>query len=79
MPSNAGSYRPPLGEIHHQPGRYLCAVKLLPTADTPERIAEHEPGTPMYLIHTVEGEPRSRVIYEVYRDRISVPPADPPH
>lgn len=38
-------------------------------ADAVDRIAENEPGTLLYAIHTVDGEPRSRVIYEVYRDR----------
>ncbi|WP_062984429.1 putative quinol monooxygenase [Nocardia anaemiae] len=38
-------------------------------ADTVAAIAEHEPHTVLYVAHTVEGEPLSRVIYEVYRDR----------
>ncbi|MBH0779650.1 putative quinol monooxygenase [Nocardia bovistercoris] len=33
------------------------------------RIAENEPGTLLYAVHTVDGEPRSRMIYEVYADR----------
>ena len=28
-----------------------------------------EPGTLLYLVHEVEGEPLSRVFYEIYKDR----------
>ncbi|WP_433660816.1 putative quinol monooxygenase [Nocardia sp. CA-128927] len=38
-------------------------------AETVKSIAESEPGTLVYATHTVEGEPLSRVFYEVYRDR----------
>jgi quinol monooxygenase YgiN len=32
-------------------------------------IRDHEPGTLLYLTHTVEDAPLSRVFYEVYRNR----------
>ncbi|WP_246011490.1 putative quinol monooxygenase [Nocardia mexicana] len=38
-------------------------------AETVRGITEHEPGTLVYSTHTVEGEPLSRIFYEVYRDR----------
>ena len=39
------------------------------TAEAVERIRAHEPGTLVYATATVEGEPLSRVFYEVYADR----------
>lgn len=38
-------------------------------AATVPRIAEHEPGTLVYAVHAVDGEPLKRVFYELYRDR----------
>ncbi|WP_280496166.1 putative quinol monooxygenase [Nocardia farcinica] len=38
-------------------------------AETVQAIRDHEPGTLVYATHAVEGEPLSRVFYEVYRDR----------
>ncbi|MEU0503038.1 antibiotic biosynthesis monooxygenase [Nocardia sp. NPDC005998] len=38
-------------------------------ADTVRQIIEHEPGTLVYATNTVDGEPLSRIFYEVYRDR----------
>ncbi|HEY8527436.1 MAG TPA: antibiotic biosynthesis monooxygenase [Acidimicrobiales bacterium] len=38
-------------------------------ATTVAAIRQHEPGTLLYGVHTVEGEPRQRVFYELYRDR----------
>jgi quinol monooxygenase YgiN len=32
-------------------------------------IGEREPGTLMYVVHGVEGDPAARVFYELYRDR----------
>lgn len=32
-------------------------------------IASSEPGTLLYLTHTVDGDPDARIFYEVYRDR----------
>jgi quinol monooxygenase YgiN len=32
-------------------------------------IKAHEPGTLIYTVHTVEGDPDARVFYELYRDR----------
>lgn len=32
-------------------------------------IRSDEPGTLLYLTHTVEGAPLSRAFYEIYRDR----------
>lgn len=36
-------------------------------AATMTEIARHEPETLLYVSHTVEGEPRARVFYELYR------------
>jgi quinol monooxygenase YgiN len=38
-------------------------------AETAEDIRAHEPGTLVYAIHTVEGEPLQRIFYELYRDK----------
>lgn len=38
-------------------------------AETVPEIRSHEPGTIVYAVHTVEGEPLQRVFYELYRDR----------
>jgi quinol monooxygenase YgiN len=37
-------------------------------AATVAEIERHEPGTLIYGVHTVEGEPRVRIFYELYRD-----------
>jgi len=38
-------------------------------ARTVARIREEEPGTLVYACHTVDGCPRERIFYELYRDR----------
>jgi quinol monooxygenase YgiN len=38
-------------------------------ADVLPGIRSSEPGTLLYLTHTVDGEPLARVFYEAYRDR----------
>ena len=38
-------------------------------ASTVAAIRQHEPGTLLYGVHTVEGAPRQRIFYELYRDR----------
>ena len=38
-------------------------------AETLTGIRQHEPGTLVYAVHTVEGKPLERVFYELYRDR----------
>jgi quinol monooxygenase YgiN len=38
-------------------------------AETVKSITENEPGTLVYATNTVDGEPLSRIFYEVYRDR----------
>ena len=38
-------------------------------ATTVAEIARREPGTLLYLTHTVDGAPLVRVFYELYRDR----------
>ena len=38
-------------------------------ARTVAAIKAHEPGTLVYATHTVDGEPLSRVFYEVYADK----------
>jgi quinol monooxygenase YgiN len=37
--------------------------------ETVPSIQRDEPGTMVYATHTVEGQPRLRVFYELYRDR----------
>jgi quinol monooxygenase YgiN len=37
--------------------------------ETVELIRRHEPGTLVYAVHRIEGHPRVRVFYELYRDR----------
>ena len=39
------------------------------TAATVAEVQRHEPGTLLYLCHTVEGAPSERIFYELYRDR----------
>src|SRR5256885_16573223 len=36
--------------------------------DLVEQIAANEPGTLLYTVHTIEGEPLARLFYEVYAD-----------
>jgi len=36
---------------------------------TVPQIHRHEPGTLLYAVHEVEGEPNVRIFYELYRDR----------
>jgi quinol monooxygenase YgiN len=38
-------------------------------AETVPEIRDHEPGTIVYAVHTVEGQPLQRIFYELYRDR----------
>lgn len=38
-------------------------------AETVPQIRQHEPGTLVYAVHTVEGKPLERIFYELYRDR----------
>jgi len=38
-------------------------------AETVTGIRQHEPGTLVYAVHTVEGKPLERIFYELYRDR----------
>ena len=38
-------------------------------AETVPEIRRHEPGTLVYAVHTVEGQPLERIFYELYRDR----------
>ena len=38
-------------------------------ATTVAEIAQHEPGTLLYVSHAVEGEPQTRIFYELYRDQ----------
>jgi quinol monooxygenase YgiN len=39
------------------------------TSQTVEQIRAHEPGTLLYVVHCVEGDPDVRLFYELYRDR----------
>lgn len=38
---------------------------------TIEKIRESEPGTLVYAVHRVEGQPLQRIFYELYRDRVA--------
>jgi quinol monooxygenase YgiN len=38
-------------------------------AETVPKIRDHEPGTLVYAVHTVDGQPLQRIFYELYRDR----------
>ena len=38
-------------------------------AETVPQIRQHEPGTLIYAVHTVEDKPLQRIFYELYRDR----------
>ena len=38
-------------------------------AETVAQIREHEAGTLVYAVHTVEDRPLQRIFYELYRDR----------
>ena len=38
-------------------------------AEAVEGIRAHEPGTIIYAVHTVDGQPLQRIHYELYRDR----------
>jgi quinol monooxygenase YgiN len=38
-------------------------------ARTVESIRSHEPGTVIYAVHDVHGNPEQRIFYELYRDR----------
>jgi quinol monooxygenase YgiN len=38
-------------------------------AEAVPQIRQHETGTLIYAVHTVEGKPLQRVFYELYRDR----------
>jgi quinol monooxygenase YgiN len=38
-------------------------------ARTGEEIRSHEPGTLIYTVHRVDGQPLQRIFYELYRDR----------
>lgn len=38
-------------------------------AETVEQIKAHEPGTLVYAVHKVEGQPLQRIFYELYADK----------
>jgi quinol monooxygenase YgiN len=38
-------------------------------AETVPEIRKYEPGTLVYAVHAVEGQPLQRIFYELYRDR----------
>jgi quinol monooxygenase YgiN len=39
------------------------------TARVFQHLIHHEPGTLVFAIHTVAGQPLTRVFYEIYRDQ----------
>jgi quinol monooxygenase YgiN len=38
-------------------------------AETVEGIKAHEPGTLIYAVHEIQGQPLQRIFYELYRDQ----------
>ena len=50
-----------------RPGREQDFDDLV--AATVAAIDQHEPGTLLYVTHVVEGEPLTRIFYELYGDR----------
>jgi len=38
-------------------------------AETVQGITAHEPGTLIYAVHRVDGQPLQRIFYELYRDQ----------
>ena len=50
-----------------RPGREADFDQLV--ARTAGGIRAHEPGTLVYACHQVDGAPRERIFYELYRDR----------
>ena len=38
-------------------------------AETVPEIGKHEPGTLLYTVHQVDGQPDQRIFYEVYADK----------
>jgi quinol monooxygenase YgiN len=49
------------------PGHEAAFDQLV--AETLVSIKSQEPGTLVYAVHQVEGDPQGRVFYELYRDR----------
>lgn len=50
-----------------RPGHESDFDKLV--ARTVAGIRAHEPGTLVYAVHEVDGAPRERIFYELYRDK----------
>ena len=53
--------------FHLTPGAAEGFDRLV--AETVPEIAKHEPGTLIYTVHEVDGQPGQRVFYELYADR----------
>lgn len=53
--------------FHLKPGAAEGFDQLV--SETVPEIAKHEPGTLIYTVHGVEGEPGQRIFYELYADR----------
>jgi quinol monooxygenase YgiN len=51
-------------------GEAAAALDVM-LADLAREVTANEPGTLVYVVHTVEGEPLARVLYEVYADEES--------
>jgi quinol monooxygenase YgiN len=53
--------------FHLRPGHEREFDDLV--ASTVASIAQHEPGTVLYVSHQVEGQPMLRIFYELYENR----------
>ena len=53
--------------FHLKPGAAAGFDQLI--SETVPEIAKHEPGTLIYTVHQVSGQPDQRLFYELYADR----------
>lgn len=53
--------------FHLNPGAAEGFDQLV--AETVSEIAKHEPGTLIYIVHRVDGQPEQRIFYELYASK----------